>query len=621
MRRRNSACWIFELLLVLPALVSWPGKAAAIGSVQLPRYQVAAAEYLRGYQAASPPPATRHGPMLAFPFILPEKHAPHMARYSWFRIQFHVPHNETRRFSVYLTYISPNAAIYLNGALIGTSEGYENAGNRPWNYPIDVALPAALMRGGENALLLQINCRYFEFAKIGAVMIGPEAALYPRYQRQRWLQVTGVEIVSVLVGLIGAFTAMLWLRRRTEPIFGLFALTCALWIVRNSQFYMVRLPVTPFHFDVITDAALFWLVAILYKLSFRIMERPLPRIEAGFTLYALVTTIAMYAAGPAHKGIVTSIAYLLLVPCSALYLTYLSATVIRRGTALLWLLWLASVVTAASAAYDLLLMLRWVRWPGTYLMPYSALFYSATVGWALIDRFVATHNAYERLNKDLELRVQERERQLGETFEHNAALARERAVAAERDRILRDMHDGLGLHLISSIRLAEKGSLTREQTTTLLTEAMDELRIAIDSMKPATQELLVMLGNLRYRLEPRLAAAGIALEWNVGHGPALGALEPKQVTEITRVVQEALSNAMKHSHATLMRLSVSTTEEGCVTISVIDNGRGFAERPPHQGEGFNNMRKRAASIGASLEIHAEAGAAGVVLTVPPAAAT
>src|SRR5271167_3975429 len=78
-----------------------------------------------------------------------------------------------------------------------------------------------------------------------------------------------------------------------------------------------------------------------------------------------------------------------------------------------------------------------------------------------------------------------------------AKLERDQATAVERDRILRDMHDGLGLQLISSLRLVEKHELSREQTAALLVEAMDEMRIAIDSVKPTGQDLLVMLGNLR----------------------------------------------------------------------------------------------------------------------------
>jgi signal transduction histidine kinase len=86
-------------------------------------------------------------------------------------------------------------------------------------------------------------------------------------------------------------------------------------------------------------------------------------------------------------------------------------------------------------------------------LPYSALSYAVTVGWALIDRFVKSHNEYEQLNAALEARVKERETTLAVHYARAAELEREQAVAAERERILRDMHDGLGSHLISARRL------------------------------------------------------------------------------------------------------------------------------------------------------------------------
>jgi signal transduction histidine kinase len=244
---------------------------------------------------------------------------------------------------------------------------------------------------------------------------------------------------------------------------------------------------------------------------------------------------------------------------------------------------------------------------------YSAPFYSITVGWLLIDRFVRTHAAYEGLNAELEARLRAREKELALRYTQMATLERDQATALERDRILRDMHDGLGLQLISSLRLVEKHELSREQTAALLVEAMDEMRIAIDSVKPTGQDLLVMLGNLRYRLEPRLASAGISLHWEIGETTGIGQLASHQVTGVTRIVQEAFTNAMKHSRATQMRLSVSTSVERGVQVSIADNGRGFDTAAQHRGEGLKSIRKRAATIGARLDVRSRPGETCIVI--------
>lgn len=73
-------------------------------------------------------------------------------------------------------------------------------------------------------------------------------------------------------------------------------------------------------------------------------------------------------------------------------------------------------------------------------------------------------------------------------------------------------------------------------------------------MTPTVHDLLVMLGNLRYRLEPRLHAGGISLHWNVIDTERIASLGPMEVTDITRIMQEACTNAIKHSRATDMSL-------------------------------------------------------------------
>jgi signal transduction histidine kinase len=248
-------------------------------------------------------------------------------------------------------------------------------------------------------------------------------------------------------------------------------------------------------------------------------------------------------------------------------------------------------------------------------MPYSALFFAVTLGWALTDRFVLAHSRYERLNRELDMRVRARERELEVHYQHAAELERERAVAGERERILRDMHDGVGLQLISSMRMVERSDLSRAQMTALLTETMDELRIAIDSAKATGRDLLVMLGNLRYRLEPRLQAAGVVLHWDVGNVAPLEQLGAGLVVEVTRIVQEAFTNVLKHANASQLQLRIDSPPGQWLALSIEDNGRGFETAAAPTGEGLRNMQVRAQRIGAQLTIESRPGGTRVLLQI------
>jgi signal transduction histidine kinase len=604
LRQRSSDYWIFKAGLgLLAALLPLQGQCQEASSPK--QFNPTKLEFLENYTDTKPPPDSEPGRMLTLPIAYDGLHNLDSVP-SWLRTNFNLSSEPRAGYGIYLLHASPGAAIYLNGVFVGASDGFRDAKTDGWNYPLYFTLPANLLRDGRNNLLIELAPRNSPNRRLDSVLVGPEQPLQALFQRELWLRVLGVQIGSAVVGVIGLFAGVLWLRRRTDVVFGLFAFSCLLWIARNSKFFLLHSWISRSLFDLLTDASLFWLIAALVTLSFRILERPARRMEIGLFGFAFLLTVAMLAS-TRNAELTAAIGNGVLLPYSAIFLAFLTWRVSRLGSVLGWLLWLAVIVTCVSAAHDYMLQFGWLPAPAPYLMPYSAFFYSLTVGWLLIDRFVRTHSAFEQLNAELEQRLRAREQELAVGYTQMAKLEREQATAVERDRILRDMHDGLGLQLISSLRLVEKHELSREQTAALLVEAMDEMRIAIDSVKPTGQDLLVMLGNLRYRLEPRLASAGISLHWDIDETPGIDQLASHQVTGATRIVQEAFTNAMKHSRATEMRLCVSKSGERAIQVSIIDNGCGFDPAAQHRGEGLNSMRKRAATIGASLDVRSRPG--------------
>jgi signal transduction histidine kinase len=616
LRRRSSGYWIFSALLI-GAIAAALAHAATQATITHNVEKLTGAEYLAGYCAPTPPSPGLRGVRVSLPVLLVASSTSNCTQGRWIRVTFRLGADAQRqdgRDAVYLERSVPNSAVYVNGHFLGASEGFDDPSSRTWNYPQYLTLAAPLLRPGDNYLLIESIPRSNDRTELGPVWIGDGAALSARYTRQMWLQVIGVEVVTLLVGLIGLFTGLLWLRRRHEHVFGLFALSCGIWIVRNSQFFVVH-SYSVFYFSLLTDAALFWLVAVQYSLCFRILERPVNWFERAVYVYALAITAAMYLGGPIRKPLITMIGYAWLVPVGLVFQFYLTRETWRSPSVLRYLLWLTAIVSTATGTYDFELLTGHLPWRGGFLMPYSALFYALTVGWALVDRFVKNHTQYEQLNRELEARVYQREQQLVSHYARAAELEREQTIASERDRILRDMHDGLGLHLIAARRLVEKGEHSRQQLSALLGDAMDELRIAIDSMKPSAQDLLVMLGNLRYRLEPRLSNAGISLHWNIASDSDLNRLGPSELTEVTRIVQELCTNAIKHSQATDMSLSVEELENHAIRITLVDNGVGYDVTAAHSGEGLRSIRRRAANLGAALDIESKPGETRTTLTL------
>lgn len=218
----------------------------------------------------------------------------------------------------------------------------------------------------------------------------------------------------------------------------------------------------------------------------------------------------------------------------------------------------------------------------------------------------------QRLNALLEERVREKQGELERQFEALQRLTREAAVAEERRRLMADMHDGVGASLISTLSLVECGEASSQQVATALRECIDDLRLAIDSLEPADGELAPVLGGLRYRLEPRLKAQGITLDWQVQELPVLASLTPQNVLHVLRILQEAFTNVIKHARATRLRVGTKVGG-GRVTIEVGDDGCGFDSVQPAAGHGLANMRNRAKAIGGELQI--EPGACGTTLSL------
>ena len=176
------------------------------------------------------------------------------------------------------------------------------------------------------------------------------------------------------------------------------------------------------------------------------------------------------------------------------------------------------------------------------------------------------------------------------------------ALAQERQRLMQDMHDGLGSSLVSALWVVEHGHMDEAELAQVLQGCIEDLQLAIDSMEPVDADLLLLLATLRYRLGPRLDGSGISLRWEVQDVPALDWLDPRNALHILRILQEGFTNIIKHTQATEIRIATEV-ESTHVTVTVADNGQGFDvdNALKSEGKGLSNQLRRAESIGAEIK--------------------
>ncbi len=139
------------------------------------------------------------------------------------------------------------------------------------------------------------------------------------------------------------------------------------------------------------------------------------------------------------------------------------------------------------------------------VMQYSVIPIVLMFSWFLLRRFVKSIIEAETLAANLEHRVEVKRLELQKQYEKLGVLEKQSVLAEERERIMRDMHDGIGGQLVSVITLLQqqKGKVFKK-IREKVQHSLTDLRFVIDSLDPIQDELPTMLGMMRLRLHDQL---------------------------------------------------------------------------------------------------------------------
>jgi signal transduction histidine kinase len=178
-----------------------------------------------------------------------------------------------------------------------------------------------------------------------------------------------------------------------------------------------------------------------------------------------------------------------------------------------------------------------------------------------------------------------------------------RAVAEERARVAREIHDGLAQYLFAvSTRAAmlESGTATQETVAQLkeaAAAAQQEARFAVLALSSAGGSAPFDAALRRY-VDFLTADGALEVELEIQDGIRLA---PDEQIEVFRIVQEGLANARKHARARRAEVRIGE-RAGERFVAVSDDGAGFDEETIAAGQGLKNMRARAASIGGGFRL-------------------
>ena len=195
------------------------------------------------------------------------------------------------------------------------------------------------------------------------------------------------------------------------------------------------------------------------------------------------------------------------------------------------------------------------------------------------------------------------------------------AVARERARMARELHDGVASDLAGAISLfkvyLEKTKGQPDETLKdiygILERSLKHVREALADMRPAPVGADGVLGDVRRQAEEFARLYGIRVELSSNGTEDM--LSPHHREVVAQVVREALTNVRRHSSSSICRVKMAFAARPFL-IEVSDEGRGFSAGGT-DGYGLMGMRERAAGIGGRLEVVSTEGRGTTVFLFGP----
>jgi signal transduction histidine kinase len=575
----------------------------------------------------TPPVADRAWQRVSLPDIWRESRPAVAPAISWYRVDFDYRDNSKSgdSWALYLPYFYDGGQVWLNGSPVAHLTENSDLVHVRWARPHFVPLPDALLHSGTNELMLRAALpRAGASINLPRLGIGPESELRPWYDRRFfWVSITPY-ITAAMCLLVSAFVLFIWWRRRIEVLYGLFGLAAGLWGIRTLTFVIEVVP---------EEWWLLWratylgatggFIVAMAVLAMRYAGLHKPRVERALMTYWLIGPLWLLAGGDGAEPLVNRYWIAGFLPIGLAIVAMSLRTMWRQRTLMSAVLPTAMIIGALAGLHDYAVNwnvggIDWLLpgWAGhrIFLLHHGANLVLVAMGGLLTARFVQTLGSLEELNRTLETRVADRERELAENYQRMAALQRQHAASQERQLIMREIHDGLGSQLFVSLSRVERGDMQGGQIADALRECIADMRIALDTLTPDDGDFRSTLGNFMFRWQQQLAAVGITPAWTIDVPDATLGLSPHAALALLRIAQEALTNVLKHARARHVQVRFRQANDS-LELEVEDDGCGGTAQAA-AGRGLGNMRARAQQLGGTLDVRMGRAGTCVALQVP-----
>lgn len=547
-----------------------------------------------------------------------------------FRVPFEVTDTNVP-LALYLAIREQVREIRVNGTVVQASVPLARLEGLLTSEPSYYALPAASLKPGDNWLEIEKDVFGFDIA-LSEYAIGRADTLAQSY---RWRTLLQTDLALIGVGVL-LFTILLCLvvnwpdedRPRIRSLILLLASQAlGTYFLSFSPPFEMSLPLFVCVWIGI-NVAMAVAIAQYALLDLGVQAATLRRIHWIWPV-AAVLLIGLYGGarwlGDDADELLTRALYAgywLALGVGAAAIVALALALVREHgrrfveRSVLAFCWSAFVLDRVGSMFDLHspvdaslpLTLPWSPVVGTLL--------GLSMVFALAREAAQARRTVLRANELLAAQLKVREAELERSYAERNEMLRIAAIQDERQRIVRDMHDGIGGQLVGLKMQIHAHQLDYAAMESALDDSIHDLRLIVDSLDTAEDGLGMALISFERRIRSQVQAAGLRFESDQQLRGAPDQVGARTTLNVLRTLQEAVTNALRHAAASSLRLECHwDAGQRQLRLAVIDDGRGIPADVV-RGKGYAHMQQRAQAVGGSLQIDSRPGRTAVTLTLP-----
>ncbi len=513
--------------------------------------------------------------------------------------------------SIVIPKANMSIAVLINDTLVGWNGTFNNTSKNN-NRPLRFTFPDNVLQNtSEVRVDIYLETTYAHQGFLGKVYLLPKEMTEKSFQHSHFLKVDLLTIILALQIAFGVNIFILWLQSPGYVEYAFFSLGTFLWAVSTYSYITPHILISPALQDWLFYSSTGFLSINTMYFIHRFFGEKYPRYETAVFLIGVIFSTLMllyddyrYLAGKAFLSfgylIITYILFYSIYKIHRVRRIELATHIAYTG---------AIILSIIFATHDLGVILGLLPWSNGLYIGYASIAILLAFCWLLIRRFVLIHEELElanhslvdlntelnTLNKSLENRIQEQHKIINQHYA--------KKTDNERESLIRDIHDGVGLHLATILNELDQTEPNHSTIKRLSQDALTDLRLIVDSMGTANKDIGRILGMFRQRIAPHLKSAGLTLQWDVDILPEIQRFGAEEALHLLRICQESIANTLKYAEASCIRISAKTHNNNEILVTIEDNGKGFDPQTTPTGAGIKNLYQRAEKIAAILSIN------------------